>query len=701
GKSFGDFLHPDWKDHFKENFPRFKAIGEILGVEFEIVKKDGSLILVSFHGKIGKDKQGHFQQTHCIFQDITKRKQMEEALRDSEERFNLAMDATQDGLYDWNLNTNEIYYSPSWKRLLGYNDDELPNDFSIWETLTDPEDVKRSWNMQQDLINKKRDRFELEFKMKHKDGHWVDILSRAKAIFDSDGNAIRIVGTHVDISERKREEARYKQTIESAIDGFWIIGFKGEFLEVNEAYSSMIGYSRDELLTMSIMDVESVEDPEETKKRIEKIIRTGSDRFESKHRHKKGHIIDVEVSTTYTQDSSGMFFVFLRDITDRNKMDAQLRQAQKMESIGTLAGGIAHDFNNILYPILGHTEMLLDDVPEGSPFKESLNEIYTGALRAKDLVKQILAFSRQESSELKLMKMQPIVKEALKLIRSTIPTTIEIKQDIHPDCGVIKADPTQIHQIVMNLATNAYHAMEETGGELRVSLKEMEFGTLDLINPNMAPGGYACLIVSDTGVGMDKKLTAKIFDPFFSTKAVGKGTGMGLSVVHGIVTVMGGTIQVYSEPEKGTQFHVYFPIEKSSFEEQVTHSTAKIQSGTEQILLVDDEEAILKMEKRMLERLGYQVTSRTSSLEALEAFRVNPDKFDLVITDMSMPNMPGDKLAGELTKIRPDIPVLLCTGFSETISEEKALSLGIKGFLLKPIVMKDLSHKIREVLGEN
>ncbi len=221
------------------------------------------------------------------------------------------------------------------------------------------------------------------------------------------------------------------------------------------------------------------------------------------------------------------------------------------------------------------------------------------------------------------------------------------------------------------------------------------------INPDMTPGVYACLTIADTGVGMDKNLTDKIFDPFFTTKAIGKGTGMGLSVVHGIVTIMGGTIQVYSEPEKGTQFHVYFPIEKSSFEEQVTHSTAKIQGSIEQILLVDDEEEILTMVKMMLERLGYQVTSRTSSLEALEAFRDSPDKFDLVITDMAMPNMPGDKLSAELTRIRLDIPILLCTGFSETMSEEKAVSLGIKGFLLKPIKMKDLAQKIREVLDEN
>ncbi|MCP4552271.1 MAG: response regulator, partial [Bacteroidetes bacterium] len=361
----------------------------------------------------------------------------------------------------------------------------------------------------------------------------------------------------------------------------------------------------------------------------------------------------------------------------------------------------AHDFNNILFPIVGHTEMLIEDVPEGSPLQESLDEIYAAALRAKELVKQILTFSRQENSELKLMKMQPIIKDALKLIRSTVPTSIKTKQNIQTDCGVIKADPTQIHQIIMNLTTNAYHAMEETGGILKVSVKEMKLTINDLISPDMAPGIYACLTVTDTGSGMDKGVTKKIFDPFFSTKKIGKGTGMGLSVVHGIVSSMNGAIHVDSEPGKGTQFFIYIPVVKSSSEKQAQSNEEPIQGGTERILLVDDEKAILAMERLMLGRLGYQVTFRSSSIEALEAFRDSPDKFDMVITDMAMPNMSGDKFAVELTKIRPDIPILLCTGFSEMMSVEKATSLGISGFLLKPIVMKDLSQKIREVLDEN
>jgi len=426
-------------------------------------------------------------------------------------------------------------------------------------------------------------------------------------------------------------------------------------------------------------------------------------RFESQRFTKEGKLLDVSLSAAPIKGNMGDIVgivVNIKDITKRKMLEINLQQAQKMESIGTLAGGIAHDFNNILSPIMGHTDMLLMDTSENNPFRDSLNQIHTATLRARDLVKQILEFSRQGSNEFTLMKMQPIIKEALRLIRSTIPTTIEIKQDINPNCGIIKADPTQIHQIVMNLSTNAYHAMDETGGELKVSLKEMELGQNNIIAPNMKPGVYACLSISDTGIGMDKDLSKKIFDPFFTTKAIGKGTGMGLSVVHGIVTAMGGTIRVSSELEKGTEFHIYFPIEKKPFKENNTHAEGQIPGGTEHILFVDDEESIIAFGKRMLERLGYQVTSHSNSLEALEVFRSNSKNFDLVITDMTMPNMPGDKLSVELIKIRPDIPIVLCTGFSEAMSEEKAALLGIKGFQLKPVVMKDFARKIRKVLDE-
>ena len=510
-------------------------------------------------------------------------------------------------------------------------------------------------------------------------------------------------------SEGKHRELnnQLQNSIESMPTAYILWNTDSQVVEWNKAAEKIFGYSKEEILGKNATDYIVPEEARHLVGEVLKKLKVGEISEYSEHANnicKDGKLISCQWYNTPLVDEDDNIYGFITlalDITERKKLESQIQQAQKMESIGTLAGGIAHDFNNILFSISGYTDILLMDTPEDSPSQDSLKKINTSVLRAKALVKQIIAFSRQDANELILMKVQPVVKEVLKLIRSTISTTIEITQDIRSDCGAIKADPTQIHQIVMNLATNAYHAMEETGGELKVSLKEIELGEYDVITPDMTPGTYACLTTSDTGTGMDKKVTEKIFDPFFTTKEIGKGTGMGLSVVHGIVKSLGGAIQVYSEPGKGTEFKVYFPMEQSSFEKHSIQTHETIQYGTETILLVDDEDAIITMEKRMLERLGYQVTSRISSIEALEAFRAAPDKFDLVITDMAMPNMPGDKLSAELTKICPDIPVLLCTGFSETMSEEKAASLGIKGFLLKPIVMKDLAQKIREVLDDN
>jgi len=341
--------------------------------------------------------------------------------------------------------------------------------------------------------------------------------------------------------------------------------------------------------------------------------------------------------------------------------------------------------------------MLLEDIPNDSPFRDSSNEILVSALRAKDLVNQILTFARHEKGELKLMKLQPIIREALKLLRSTIPTTININQDIQPDCGMIKADPTQIHQIIMNLTTNAYHAMESTGGELTVTLKEIELGINNLVSSDMLPGLFACLIVADKGVGMTTTVKEKIFDPFYTTKEKGKGTGMGLSVVHGIVSRMNGGIQVLSEPGEGTKFLVYFPVEKSLYKRQET-TNQLIQGGSEHVLLIDDEKSILNMENKMLKRLGYQVTSYSDSTEALEIFRMDPANFDVIITDLAMPDMAGDKLASEVLKIRQDIPVILNTGFSDKVTPELAVKIGVKGIIMKPMVKRELAQIIRKVL---
>jgi len=408
----------------------------------------------------------------------------------------------------------------------------------------------------------------------------------------------------------------------------------------------------------------------------------------------------IDTPMTLPDGSIGKLEIF-RDITEHKKLEAQLQQAQKMEAIGALARGIAHDFNNVLYSIIGYTDLTMNDVPEGSLAQSNLKEVLIAANRAKDMVKQILTFSRQTETEKKPVKVQSVVKEAIELLKTSIPTTIEIRQNIDEDCKPVMADPTQIHQVVMNLATNAYHAMREKGGVLAIDVAEEEISMDDSASyTDFHSGTYIKLTVSDTGHGMDEAVMEKIFDPYFTTKPVGQGTGMGLSTIHGIVKGHGGNIKVYSEPGKRTEFHVYFPlIETKPVEPEIVY-TGPVQKGSERILLVDDQEQIVFMVKQTLERLGYQVATRTSSPDALEAFRAKPDEYDLVITDMTMPNMTGVELAPRLLEIRPDIPIILCTGFSELTDANKAKALGIREFLMKPIVRDQIAGTIRKVLDK-
>ncbi|MBU2630524.1 MAG: PAS domain S-box protein, partial [Proteobacteria bacterium] len=505
-----------------------------------------------------------------------------------------------------------------------------------------------------------------------KNGKELLVEWHGKSILNKKGHVSYFFGVGIDITARKKRETAYRENeqrlkaiFEANPDPVVVYDMKGHPLYLNLAFTEVFGWLLNDLKGNCIPFVP--EDQENlTKAQIKEIYESGNPvRFETKRLTKHGKTIDVLMSAAIIKDIQGIntgLVVNLRDITGKKRLEAQLLRAQRMETIGTLAGGIAHDFNNILSPILSHTEMLLHDTQEDRSIRNRLNQIHESTKRAISLVKQILTFSRQDNFCLKLIEIAPIIKEALSLIRSTIPTTIGIEQDIDKNCGYVKGDPTQIHQIVMNLATNAYHAMEETSGELKVSLKEVKLNELDSINLDIGPGLYGCLTVADTGGGMDKDIIEKIFDPFFTTKKIGKGTGMGLSVVHGIVKHMNGAIKVYSEPGKGSKFTVYFPLEKGSLEKQKIQENELMPSGIERILLVDDEESVAIIEKQILERLGYQVASFINSVEALDAFRAAPDKFDLIITDMAMPIMPGDKLSAALIGIRPDIPILLCTG---------------------------------------
>ncbi len=477
-----------------------------------------------------------------------------------------------------------------------------------------------------------------------------------------------------------------------------------KIMEFSPGAEKIFGYSRNEMIgrpvSMLHMPDGAVRFPQ-----IHRDLREGIPGFsgETKLLRKSGENFTAFFSTYPLINENGEMYAALGvsiDISEEKKLEERLRQVQKMESIGSLAGGIAHDFNNILFPIVGMAELLMEDLSPGSVGHENAQEILKAGKRGSDLVQQILAFSRQAEHKMMPVSIQLVLKEAIKLGRSSIPSYVEISQYFQNDCGLVMADPTQIHQIAMNLITNAFHAVEATGGKIHVKLKETALGGDDIPGSDFESSRYALLSVSDTGCGISPDVIDKIFDPYFTTKEQGKGTGLGLAVVYGIVKEHGGDIKVYSEVGKGSTFDVYLPlIKKRSHAESA--ETVKIHpTGEEHILLVDDEEVIIRLERQMLERLGYRVSYRTSSPDALKVFSANPYSFDLVITDMTMPTMTGDELARELIAVRGDIPIIICTGFSERIDEAKAATIGIKGVMMKPFVKSEMAGMLRKVLGQ-
>ena len=518
-----------------------------------------------------------------------------------------------------------------------------------------------------------------------------------------------------DISDRKQAEKalresteRFQKVFHSQLDAIFVLNAETppRIIDCNTAATRVFGYPPQELIGRTVRRLHV--DESHLRSFQEKLYQSMTSKGVLKDmpfsmKRKDGAVFPSEHTVLELTESAGErtgWISVIRDRSDRKQMEDRLRQAQKMEAIGALAGGIAHDFNNLLFPILGISELLMEDLPPGDPNHDSAAEIYKAARRAGELTNQILSFSRQTDHKKSPIEVQAILKEVLKLSRSTIPAYIDILQDIQKDCGPVLADPTQLHQIAMNLITNAYHAVEPEGGRISVRLREIESSPPEMTGAPLGPGRYVRLTVSDTGCGIEPAVMEKIFEPYFTTKKKGKGTGLGLSVVYGIVKEHGGEIRVSSDLGIGAEFDVYLPVVKPPSRTAAAAPAEPLPIGTERVLMVDDEAPIVRLVTQMLERLGYRVAGQTGSLDALEAFEADPDAYDLVITDMSMPHLPGDRLSRELIAIRPDLPIIICTGFSEKIDPEIARSLGIRGFLMKPIVQSDLARLVRKVLDE-
>ncbi|HEY3897576.1 MAG TPA: PAS domain S-box protein [Chthoniobacter sp.] len=640
--------------------------------------------------------------------DITERKLAEEALKAREADFRASFCSTAVGQVQADALTGRyLRVNPRFCEITGYSEEELLG--MTFRDLTHPDDRESDTDAHQRMLAGEIDELSREKRYRRKDGRAVWVSINASIIRDDAGRPLRTLAVIRDITGRRAaEEAKqaaedkYRTLVEQSLMGIYIIQDDG-FVYVNPMFAQIMGRTAEELTAGRIFDFVVEEDREMVAANLRKRLESNLDsvRYGLRMVRKDGFIVHVEVQGARAEfNGRPAILGTLLDLTERKKIEAQLLQSQKMEAVGQLAGGIAHDFNNLLTAITGNTKLALEDLAPDSPVRAYLAEIGKAGSRAVDLVRRILTFSRQKAPERKLLELQPVVEEALKLLRASLPAMIEIRTTYVAGAPPVLADGTQIHQVLMNLGANATHAMGDRGLlEVRESVIDVD-ADVARTSPELRVGRYVHLAVSDTGCGMDRETLARIFDPFFTTKSQSEGTGLGLSVVHGIMKAHGGAITVYSEPGRGTVFHLYFPAMEGTVASVQAPARPVPKGSGERILYVDDEEPLVYLTTQVLSRLGYKVTGFVESEAALRCFLQDPHQFDAVITDLSMPRLSGRDLAARFLKVRPDVPIILASGYIRPEDSESARQLGVRDLILKPDTVEDLGRVLHRILSE-
>jgi len=717
GYSRSELIGTDFADYFtdrsraKDGYQQVFRDGLVRDYELEIKHRDGRLTPVLYNASVYNDQSGKITGVFAAARDITDLKRAQDALRQREAFLRAMLNNVpflmwlkdREGRF---LAVNELLAKSCGREspndMIGKTDfDFYPSDLAE-SCRADDRAVMRSMaqkTVEEPIVDRGKTKWFETFKM---------------PILDDNGHVLGTTGFARDITDQRQErieERRRAQesqkllatAVEQAVDAIVITDPSGNIQYVNPAFEKVSGYERNEVIGQNPRFLKSGNQPEAFYRDLWKTISAGKIwRGAFTNKTKDGRLIHDETTISPVKDSAGKIVNYIcvkKDVSAIIRLQTQLAQSQKMEAIGTLAGGIAHDFNNILFAITGYTELAMEGLPEGSQAQSDLQRVLHSSMRAGDMVKQILAFSHQGQPERKPLDLASLIKEGLKFLRASIPSTVEIRQKIALGLGKVSADPTQVHQVLMNLCTNAAHAMRDGKGVLSISLSSTQVDTAFAEkHPPLVPGPYITLVVSDTGRGIPPDLLDRIFEPYFTTKPTGEGTGLGLSVLYGIVRSHGGIVTVVSEPGQGASFTVYLPVVEEEEAEEETAVSGEYPIAHERILLVDDEQILVDMGQAVLERLGYEVVPQTSPIEAVEVFRSDPERFDLVIMDLTMPKMTGVELATELTAIRPDVPLILCTGFSEKIKDEAAKEFGFRAILGKPILKKDIAKVVREVL---
>lgn len=686
--------------------------------EIEVVDCEGRLIPVEIiiYKTVIEDSTVYT----ASIQDINDRHRIERQLREVKDRYRIAVQGAGVGIWDWERKTGKLYISGKFKQLLGYDSSLSPSGWNDLKELIHPEDRKKVVDRLRSHY-RLRSTFDVDCRMKtNLEGYCWFHLS-GQAIIDNSGKVLRIAGSLEDVNASyvaekalRDSELKFREAFANAPIGICLIRPDGRYLTVNRKLCEVLNYSEAELCQRTFLQVTHPDDVQKSRKVARQLL-SGEIKqieFEKRYIRRNGEIVWSQVISSIHCDDEGKPLYFISqiiDITDRKEaeqkreqLESQLRQAQKLETIGTLAGGIAHDFNNILTPVLGFAEIALLNLPQDSPAKSNIQHVIKAAIRAKNLVKQILAFGRRTEQSYAVNSVIKIIEETVNLLRATLPSTIGIKLSTSVSNDKVMCDSVQIHQVIMNLCTNAFHAMKvNDSGTIEIGVRNCLIDeNIAKYHPRLRAGEHLLITITDTGHGMKWETAQRIFEPFFTTKPVGEGTGLGLSVAHGIIAQHHGEITVYSQPKNGTTFHIYLPVSENIALKSNGKVPMHMLHGNERILFVDDEEDIALTGKAMLEGLGYHVTSVSSSPEALNMFAANPEEFDIVITDQTMPKMTGDRIAKHMLEIRPDLPIILVTGLSETITKETRNRIGIRGFLMKPFSISEIGKTIRTILDE-
>ncbi len=649
-------------------------------------------------------------QFAVVFMDISSRKRTEEALRESEHRHERSQEIAHLGSWELDVLADRLTWSDEVFRIFGYEPQAFDATYETFLAAVHPDDRKAVDAAYLSSLREGCGGYEIEHRVVRRDtGEVRSVHEKCEHVRDSSGRIVRSVGMVHDITEQKQAESlrralaeqerlRLGAAVELASEAVVMADPNGRILYVNAAFERINRLRKDAAAGRSYFDLVAGD--------------AGAAAFRAAVQHGEnwnGHItlarpgeraVELEVVATPVKDPPGIL-ITERDITQEVILQEQVRQAQKMEALGTLAGGIAHDFNNILAAITINTELALLDTEEGCPARESLPLILRAAERGKELVKQIVTFSHHKEWERSPLRIAPVVQEALQLFRATLPGTVAVHEAIRAGDATVEAHPAQIHQVLSNLCQNASLAMKGKPGRLEVKLDTVHVdAAMASRHSGLKPGPYVRLAVADSGCGMPREVLNRVFEPFFTTRSQGEGSGLGLSVVHGIVRSYGGAITAYSEVGKGSTFSVFLPLLSQGAQPSEAAAAPAAETGSERILLVDDDAGQLKSLARMLERLGYKITARSSGRTAAAAFKKDPEAFDLVITDQTMPGTSGIELARDLVKIRPDIPIILNTGFSEKVNGETVGRDGIRAFIMKPFTAQELSGLIRKVLAD-